>query len=134
MTETGEEALGFALAALAPAAATGLIFIGLGGGLAGPGGFGGTLFLGAVAFVAALFIAGLHIGLLAVPLHMLLSRRGTPGPGAVLASATLIGALPIPLLFQGGGWAFMIFGVAGLIGGIAFLMATWRPAVEGEDW
>ena len=122
MTETGEEALGFAIAALAPAAVTGLITIGLAGGLSSP-----------VGFVAALFIAGLHIGLLAVPLHMLLSRRGPPGPVTVLASAALIGALPVPLLFQAGGWSFMIFGAAGLIGGVAFLAASWQPRGSGED-
>ncbi len=132
MTETGEEALGCVMAAFAPAAATGLVTIGLAGSLSNPLGFGSVLFLGVVGFVGALFIAGLHIGLLAVPLHMLLSRRGPPGPVAILVSATLIGALPVPLLFQGGGWWFMIFGAAGLVGGMAFLAASWRPRGAGE--
>ena len=133
MTETGDHALAFAMAALAPAVLTGLVFIGWGAGLSAPGGIGGALTVGAFAFIVALFSAGLHLGLLAVPLHALLSRGGPPGPGIVLASATLIGGLPLPLIFQGGAAAFMIFGLAGLIGGVAFCAVDWQPRITGDD-
>lgn len=132
MSETGEEAFAFAMAALVPAIATGLVTIGLAGGVTYSVGLLPVLLLGFIAFVAALFIAGLHVGFLAVPLHMLLSRRGQPGPATILVSATLIGALPMPLFFQDGGWWFMIFGAAGLIGGMAFLIVSWRPRLDGD--
>lgn len=63
----------------------------------------------------------------------MLSRRERPGPGKILASATLIGAIPMPLIFQGDEQAILIFGLAGLIGGIAFLAVSWRAGEVEEQ-
>ena len=133
MIEREDHALAFAMAALAPAVVAGIVLMVAVVAPWSTGGFGSALAIGAFAFIAALFIAGMHVALLAAPLHMLLSRRGEPRPRTVLACATLIGALPIPLLAQSGGAAFMIFGMEGLIGGIAFCVVTYRPGAAGED-
>ncbi|HTU11596.1 MAG TPA: hypothetical protein VMG08_11950 [Allosphingosinicella sp.] len=134
MTDTGDHALAFVAAAFAPAAATGLVI--LAGSLSAPGeaGFGAAhLILACLGFVLALLIAGLHVAALAVPLHLWLSRRGSPGPGRVLAAAALIGALPIPLLVQGGIGEMLVFGLAGLIGGVAFLLVSSHDAPQGGE-
>jgi hypothetical protein len=133
MIEREDHALAFAMAALAPAVVAGFAFMGFAAVPWSPGGLGSALAIGVIAFFAALFIAGLHVAILAAPLHMLLSRHGEPKPGIVLACATLVGALPIPLLLQGGASAFVIFGGEGLIGGIAFCLVTYRPEAAGED-
>lgn len=117
---------GFLAAAFASAAATSLYLV-----LFEPMPASNVAFAG-IAFIAALVIAALHIIILAGPLYALLSGSGAPGPAAVLTSATLIGALPIPLLFHGGGQDFMLFGAMGLIGGLAFLAVT-RRAETAED-
>jgi hypothetical protein len=112
----------FFAAAAAPAFLAGLAFL----FLAGPMGF-------APGFILALVLAGLHVLLLAVPIHLLLSRRRTPGPLLVLASSFLIGALPLPLLIGAEGLAeFVIFGLFGLSGGFAFLLMT-GPRDDFED-
>jgi hypothetical protein len=90
------------------------------------------------AFVAAAaapaFLAGLHVVLLAVPVHSLLGRRRTPGPVLVLASSFLIGGLPLPLLFGAEALSdlALILGLFGLSGGFAFLLMT-GPREEFED-
>ena len=123
MADADDPVPGFAVAALAPAVLVALYF---------------GLWLGPVAAAFVFFIAfavsGLHVVVLAAPLYMLIARHRPPGPALVLACAILIGALPIPLLSQGGASAFMIFGFEGLVGGMAFLAVTWRPAeAEGGE-
>jgi hypothetical protein len=131
MPDPDDHALGFVAAAHVPAVATGLAFMtGVDGSV--HNGFGSALGAGALAFVAALVIAGVHVGFVAVPLYALFSRRGPPGPGLVLAAATLIGALPMSLLFYGNAKSVMIFGLAGLVGGVAFL-AVGRPGRNRES-
>jgi hypothetical protein len=71
-----------------------------------------------------LFVAALHIAILAAPLHALLSRERPPGPALILTSATLIGGLPVPLLFRAGVQDFMLFSLLGLIGGVGFCTVT----------
>jgi RsiW-degrading membrane proteinase PrsW (M82 family) len=113
----------FVAAAAAPAFLTGLVFL----VWSGPGGF-------AFGFILALALAGLHVLLLAVPIHFLLSRRRTPGPILVLISSFLIGALPLPLLIDAEALSTeaLIFGLSGLSGGIAFLLMT-GPREAFED-
>lgn len=104
----------FAIAAATPALLFGLYF----GALAGP-----TALV--AGFLMALFLAALHVVFLAVPIHALLSLRRTPGPILVLASSFLIGALPLPLLLAFEGLAgFVICGLLGMSGGVAFLLMT----------
>jgi hypothetical protein len=135
MTDELDPLPGFLAAALSAAAATGLYFY-FARPLSGAGAImvsAENVMLAGFAFIAALFVAALHIAILAGPLYALLSRGRPPGPVAVLVSATLIGALPMPVLFQGGSQDFVLFGAAGLIGGIAFLAVGWRPGGAGED-
>ena len=89
-----------------------------------PGRAGGFLF----GFLIALILAALHVVFLAVPIHALLSRRRTPGPVLVLAASFLIGALPLPLLLgvEELSTGFLIFGLLGMSGGIAFLLMAAR--------
>ncbi len=105
----------FVAAAATPALVTGLFFL----VLAGPGGF---LF----GFFIAFTLAALHVVFLAVPIHALLRRRRTPGPVLVLAASFLIGALPLPLLLgaEEVSTGFLIFGLLGMSGGIAFLLTA----------
>jgi hypothetical protein len=125
----------FLAAAFASAAATGLCFF----SFQPISGSGAIMFsaenvtLAGFAFIAALFVAALHIVILAGPLYALLGRDRPPRPGIVLASATLIGALPVPLISQGDGYAFAIFGLAGLVGGMAFLAVTYQAGKGGEE-
>jgi hypothetical protein len=135
MSEGQDPLPDFLAAACASAAATGLYFFFF-QPLSGSGATmfsAGNVTLAGFAFIAALFIAALHIAILAAPLHALLSRGRPPGPVAILASATLIGALPMPILFHGGGQDFLLFGAAGLVGGIAFLAVRWRLGAAGEE-
>lgn len=114
----------FFAAAAAPALLTGLFFL-------AP--FGPTGFV--AAFLFALVLAALHVLVLAVPIHFLLSRRRVPGPILVLAASVLIGALPLPLLLgaEALSTAFLIFGLLGLSGGIAFLLVSGpRESDEGN--
>ena len=92
---------------------------------AGPMGF-------ALGFVMGFVLAALHVLVLAVPIHFLLSRRRTPGPVTVLASSFLIGGLPLPLLFGAEALSdvVLILGLFGLSGGFAFLLMTGPR----EDW
>jgi hypothetical protein len=126
---------GFLAAAFASAAATGLCFFFFQplSGAGAPMFRADNVTLAGFAFITALFIAALHIILLAAPLYALLGRRRPPGPGAVLASAALIGALPIPVLFQGGSQELVLLGLAGLIGGVAFLAVSYRSGGAGEE-
>lgn len=133
MIEREDHELAFAMAALVPALVAGIVFMVAVVAPWSPGGLGSALAIGAFAFIVALFIAGMHVVLLAAPLHMLLSRHAEPRPGTVLICATLIGALPVPLLIQSGGAAFIVFGMEGLIGGIAFCVVTYRPGAAGEQ-
>jgi hypothetical protein len=114
----------FVAAASTPALLTGLLFLAVGG------------LTGFVAgFLMALVLAALHVLLLAVPIHSLLRRRRTPGPLLVLVASFLIGALPLPLLIgaEEASTGFLIFGLLGMSGGIAFLLMTGLPddAPEG---
>lgn len=59
MTDSDDNALAFAMAALAPAAVTGIVMTGFMVGV----GFGSALAVGLLAFFLALLIAGLHSGL-----------------------------------------------------------------------
>jgi hypothetical protein len=113
----------FVAAAAAPAVLTSLFFL----VLLGPMAFLGT-------FAIALVLAALHVLFLAVPIHFLLGRRRTPGPVPVLASSFLIGALPLTLLLgaEAPSTEFLIFGLLGLSGGIAFLVMT-GPREDFED-
>lgn len=113
----------FFAAAAAPALLTGLVLLVLGG----PLGF-------AIGFAMSLVLAALHVLLLAVPIHFLLSRRRTPGPILVLASSFLIGGLPLPLLFgaEALSTVVLILGLLGLSGGIAFLLMTGPRDDLGE--
>lgn len=105
----------FVAAAATPAVVTGLFFF----VLAGPGGF---LF----GFFIAFILAALHVVFLAVPIHALLRCRRTPGPMLVLVFSFLIGSLPLPLLLgaQELSTGFLIFGLLGMSGGLAFLLMT----------
>ncbi|HEV7661379.1 MAG TPA: hypothetical protein VGO55_16185 [Allosphingosinicella sp.] len=104
----------FAIAAATPALLIGLYF----GALAGPAALVGGFFM-------TFFLAALHVLFLAVPIHALLGLRRTPGPILVLASSFLIGGLPLPLLLAFEGLdGFVLFGLLGLSGGIAFLVMT----------
>ncbi|HYI48765.1 MAG TPA: hypothetical protein VEX35_09910 [Allosphingosinicella sp.] len=105
----------FVAAAATPAVLTGLFFF----VLAGPGGF---LF----GFFIAFILAGLHVVLLAVPIHALLRRRRTPGPMLVLVFSFLIGSLPLPLLLgvEEVSTGLLIFGLLGTSGGMAFLLTA----------
>lgn len=127
MTDGLDPLPGFLAAAFASAAATSLYLV-----LFEPMPAQNVIFAG-IAFIAALFTAALHIAILAGPLYALLGRDRSPGPVAVLVSATLIGALPIPV-FHGGSQDFVLFGAMGLVGGVAFLVVTQRleRAVEDE--
>lgn len=113
----------FVAAAAAPAFLGGLAFLLWGG----PLGF-------ALGFVIGLAFAGLHVLLLAVPIHFLLGRRRTPGPVLVLASSFLIGGLPLPLLFGADALTDVvpILGLFGLSGGFAFLLMT-GPREQWEE-
>lgn len=119
----------FAAAALTPAALIGLYFLVAGIRAPGDAGFGpGLVLLAFVASLIAVFVAGLHIGLLAVPLYRLLSRRGVPGVITILFSSVLIGALPLPVLFKAQSLdTYALFGLLGLTGGVTFLLVAGLP-------
>jgi hypothetical protein len=113
VTPESNEGLAFLAAAVAPALLTALWFLAWGGPL---------LFL--IAFLAALFVTFLHVGLLAAPLYILLDHFGPPGRGLVIVASILIGALPLPLLLGAADplGAAPMLGVLGLSGGIAFVV------------
>ena len=105
----------FVAAAATPALLTGLLFL----AFAGPLGF-------MLGFLVALVLAALHVLFLALPIHSLLRRRRTPGPILVLVASFAIGALPLPILFgvEELSTGFLIFGLLGMSGGIAFLVVS----------
>lgn len=123
MTSDSDEALAFLAAAIAPALLAALY------GLAA-----GEPSLFVIIFVVALFVAFLHVGLLAAPLYLFLNRYGPPGPGLVIPASILIGALPLPLLLGAADplAAAPVLGVLGLSGGIAFV-AVRGPIGEEEE-
>lgn len=129
MSPTSERAAAFAVAALVPAVLTGLYFLVAGIVAPGEAGFGpGHVMLAFLAFVIGFTLAGLHILVLAVPLHSLLSARGMPGTLSVLLSSFLIGALPLPLLSGAKTLEpYALFGLLGLTGGVAFLLVAGLP-------
>lgn len=73
--------------------------------------------LAAFILVAGLVIATLHVALLFVPAWILISRRTRlPWPGTALLGL-VCGALPSLLFLPNAAW---MFGMCGLVGGIAF--------------
>jgi hypothetical protein len=88
--------------------------------------FGGA---GAAVFIAALVIAGLHVGLFAMPLFQILILLGwRPNLPAVLAAAFLIGFIPLSLIT---GIPYWWTGAFGLCGGLAFWLIA-RDAMGQE--
>jgi hypothetical protein len=75
-------------------------------------------------------IAVLHL-VLAFPLYLLLDRWGWVNWGTAALAGALIGALPLPLLFQfplEGSLVFAAFtGGAGLVGGLTFRAVLGKP-------
>ncbi|HVQ08665.1 MAG TPA: hypothetical protein VMS43_09545 [Allosphingosinicella sp.] len=124
MTSGPDHGFAFLAAAVVPALLTALYFLAWGGPL---------LFL--IAFLAALFVTFLHVGLLAAPLYLLLDHFGPPGRGIVLLASILIGALPLPLLLGASDplGAAPLLGMLGLSGGIAFVVVREWPGAR-EDF
>ena len=134
MSPTSERAAAFAFAALTPATLTGLFVLCVSLVAPGDAGFGaGYVLVAILVFMVALFVAGLHVFALAVPLYGALSEQGTPGPIAVLLSSFVIGALPLPMLFGAARLEpFALFGLLGLSGGVAFLLVAGPPANDAD--
>lgn len=85
---------------------------------------------GAAVFAAALMVAGLHVGLFAMPLFQILLLLGLrPNLPAVLAAAFLIGFTPLSLIT---GIPYWWTGAFGLCGGYAFWRVVDVPALR-ED-
>lgn len=132
MPLTWRHPAGMLAAALAPALVTGC-YVALTGS---PG-----LFL--LFFVAAFIVAGLHVGLLAMPIFAILSRIWRPRLWNVAPAAFLIGSIPF-LMFAVRGvgtWAEWVFaletaaiaGALGLSGGLAFWLVLNLPGSGGAD-
>jgi hypothetical protein len=109
-----------AIAAIAPALAAALIGL----LIAGPPG-------AVLVFGIALAVAGVHVAILALPLHFLLTLLGwRPGAGTALIAAPVIGGLPAGLLITPG--AGIWGGLFGLIGGGAFCAMSILRGEGGE--
>jgi hypothetical protein len=79
-------------------------------------------------FLAALLIAGIHVGLIAMPLFVLALVSGArPTLPKVLVAGLLIGTLPFTLISGSLAWWA---GLAGLLGSYAF----WLAAGLVEPW
>jgi hypothetical protein len=125
MTSVLDDFPAFLAAAFAPAAAASLYVL-AGLPLDGVLPTGGIM-LAMLALAVAFFVAALHVLLLALPLHLLLSRRRRPGPVLIVAGAALIGAVPMPIVLGSSDPAFYVFfGLLGLIGGTAFMLVSGR--------
>lgn len=136
-------------AALAPA-----LVMGAYGGVTGPP----ALF--SLFFVFAFVIAGLHVGLVALPLFAILSRRWRPRLWNILPAAFLVGSIPYLLLCLAGpitdeemadgkllvvhgvrtwdGWLFQlqaasVLGALGLSGGLAFWLVIRAKGDPGAS-
>lgn len=119
--------LGFVAAAVAPALMTGLYFA-----------FTGSPGLFLPILVAGFIVAGLHVGLLAAPLFLLLETRWRPQVWNILPASFLIGAGPATLLASSSSPAAdllmtsLICGGLGLSGGVAFWLVVNRPWRRGS--
>ena len=83
-----------------------------------------------ILFLAALMVAGLHVGLFAMPLFNILLLLGLrPNLPAVLLAAFLIGILPLWLVT---GSPSLLAGAFGMSGGYAFWRVIDVPALR-ED-
>jgi hypothetical protein len=81
--------------------------------------FGGA---GVAIFVAALTVAGLHVGLFAMPLFQILLVLGLrPNLASVLLAAFLIGIVPLSLITGIPSWWA---GAFGMCGGLAFWLVA----------
>jgi hypothetical protein len=118
---------GFVAASAAPALMTGLYLAATGSS---------DLFL--PILVAGFIVAGLHAGLLAAPIFLLLETRWRPRLCNILPASFLIGALPATLLASSSSPASallmtsLICGGLGLSGGLAFWLVVNRPWRRGS--
>lgn len=119
--------LGFVAASLAPAFTTGLYFV-----------FTGSPDLFLPILVAGSIVAGLHAGLLAAPIFLVLETRWRPRVWNILPASFLIGAGPTTLLASSSSPASallmtsLICGGLGLSGGLAFWLVVNRPWRRGS--
>jgi hypothetical protein len=119
--------LGFVAAMLAPSAIVFLI-----------GAAYESLGLGLSAFFVAFVVAGIHVGIVALPVFALLHRRWPPVWWLVLPASFLVGAGPISLLEASSSawpdWLLpsLIGGGFGLSGGLAFWLVVNRPWRRGS--
>ncbi|HEX8578414.1 MAG TPA: hypothetical protein VF655_02320 [Allosphingosinicella sp.] len=101
-----------------------------------------AIVLGAVilvcVFIAAAMIAGIHL-LVAVPVYRLLSTREAVATPVAAMAGFLFGAVPIPLLAQGGSpvgqdavGALLFFGLPGLAAGTVFGRRVNRNSEAAE--
>ena len=143
----GRHLLAMLAAALAPALVMGVY----GAVITSPG-----LFL--PFFVFAFILAGLHVGLVALPLFAILSRRWRPRLWSISLAAFLVGSIPFLLLSLAGpgsdeemlngkmlvvhgvrtwdGWLFQLqaasfLGALGLSGGLAFWLVIQARGDRG---
>jgi hypothetical protein len=120
--------LGFVAAMLAPAAIACLI------GAAAEESLAVALF----AFFVALVLAGIHVGIIAIPVFALLHRWWPPAWWLVLPASFLVGAAPVSLLaWPTSPWrewleVGLAFGGFGLSGGVAFWLVVNRPWRRGS--
>lgn len=119
--------LGFVAAILAPGAIACLI-----------GTLEGSLEMALFAFYAAFIVAGIHVGIIALPVFALLRRWSPPSWWLVLPASFLVGATPVPLLAAPSSpwrewlWICLAAGGFGLSGGIAFWLVVNRPWRRGS--
>jgi hypothetical protein len=86
-------------------------------------------------FVGGLIVAGIHVGVLAMPIFAMLATRWEPRLWSTLLASFAIGAGPASLLFLPWGGDLelsLVFGGFGLSGGLAFWLVVNRPWRRGS--